>query len=137
MSSEGPRVALLLLALAPLAACADLERGPAPLVPDAGPDTGPSDGGGVSFAAVLPLLVEGCRRCHAPGQMAGNTSFLLTGDAAAEYKSVQGLVDVSMPGKSRLLAKASGQGHTGGTIYRAGSPEYEALLAWIVGGANP
>lgn len=133
MSSE--RLRILLCAIA-LGGCADLERGPAPPLPDAGPDSGASDGG-ASFVTVRPLIDDGCGRCHTAGGMAGNTTFLLTGDAAAEYKAVRALVDPGAPAGSRLLAKATGQGHGGGTIYRAGSPEYAALLAWISGGANP
>jgi hypothetical protein len=139
MSSENAlcRLALALL-LAAAGGCADLDRGPAPPVPDACPDTGgTSDGGGPPFARVKPLVDDGCRRCHAPGQMAGDTGLLLTGDAAAEYTAVSRFVDVATPTHSRLLAKASGQGHGGGTIYRTPSPEYAALLAWIAGGANP
>jgi hypothetical protein len=136
MSSE--RVARgLLLALALAAGCADLERGPRPPVPDAGPDVAAAEGGGLSFASVRPLLDDGCRHCHSAGGMAGNTTYLLTGDAAAEYAAVRALVDPGAPAGSRLLAKASGQGHGGGTIYRVGSPEYAALLAWIQSGAGP
>jgi hypothetical protein len=130
------RLALAVLAL-PAVACADLERGPAPPVPEAGPDVTPGDGGAISFETVRPLLDDGCRHCHAAGQQAGDTSFLLTGDAAAEYTATRQLVDPTAPGASRLLAKASGQGHGGGTIYRAGSAEYAALLAWIQSGAGP
>jgi hypothetical protein len=135
MSSE--RLTILALALATAVGCADLERGPAPVPPDAGPDTASADGGGLAFASVRPLLDDGCRGCHSAGQMAGNTGFLLTGEAAAEYTAVRAFLDPSMPGRSRLLAKASGQGHGGGAIYRAASAEYAALLAWISGGANP
>jgi hypothetical protein len=134
MSSERWPVALL---LALLASCADLERGPAPVPPDAGPDVLPGDGAGVTFASVRPLLDEGCRRCHAAGQMAGNTAFLLDGDPAAEYRAVRAFLDPGSPARSRLLAKASGQGHGGGAIYRPASAEYAALLAWIASGANP
>jgi hypothetical protein len=134
MSSERCLVAVL---LALLAGCADLERGPAPLPPDAGPDALAGDGGGVTFASVRPLLDEGCRRCHAAGQMAGNTAFLLDGDPAAEYRAVRAFLDTATPARSRLLAKASGQGHGGGAIYRPASAEYAALLAWITSGANP
>jgi hypothetical protein len=117
--------------------CADLERGPAPPAPDAAADATGGDGGAIPFAMVQPLLDGGCRRCHAPGQEAGDTAFVLTGDVAAEYISVRRLVDPTAPAASRLLAKASGQGHRGGTIYRVSSPEYAALLAWIQSGAGP
>jgi hypothetical protein len=133
MSSE--RVLIWLAAIA-LAGCADLERGPSPPPPDAGPDTGASDAG-PSFAAVRALIDDGCGRCHTAGGMAGNSTFILTGAPAAEYQAVRALVDPGAPAGSRLLAKATGQGHGGGTVYRAGSPEYAALLAWISGGANP
>lgn len=133
MSSRALLVTMALLA----SACADLERGPAPPVPDAGPDATAGDGGAIGFATVRPLLDEGCRRCHAPGQMAGMTSLLLTGDPMAEYTAVRALVDPSAPTQSRLLAKASGQGHQGGAVYRVGSTEYASLLAWIQSGASP
>src|SRR3954469_20958649 len=131
MSSEPWR----LLALVVLVGCADLERGPAPPPPDAGPDAG--DAGGVSFASVRPLLEDGCRPCHAAGQTAGNTAFLRGGDAAAERAAVRPFLDTTTPARSRLLAKASGQGHAGGAVYRPASAQYAALLAWISGGANP
>jgi len=127
------RVLLAVLVLA--SACADLERGPAPPIPDAGPDGG--DGGALGFASVRPLLEQSCKRCHAPGEMAGGTSLLFTGDAAAEYGAVRALVDLTSPARSRLLAKAAGQGHGGGAIFRPESPEYAALLAWIQKGAAP
>jgi len=142
MSSEALRtsrrhIAGLGLALAVFTSCADLERGPAPPVPDAGPDAAATDGGAISFATVRPLLVSGCARCHAPGQMAGNSGLVLTGDVAADYQSVRALVDPMAPAQSRLLAKAAGQGHSAGAIYRPGSPEYNALLAWVQSGAVP
>jgi len=136
MSSELRRALLAMLAL-PVLACADLQRGPAPAVPEAGPDVTASDDGGIAFATVRPLLDDGCRHCHAAGQQAGDSGFLLNGDTAAEYLAVRAFVDVGAPTGSRLLAKASGQGHGGGTIYRVGSPEYAALLAWIENGAGP
>ena len=138
MSSERRRVPVLFcLALLSAAGCADFERGPAPPVPEAGPEAPAADAGGVAFATVRPLLDDGCRRCHVSGGMAGSSMFLLTGDAMAEYTAARSIVDPSAPAQSRLLAKASGQGHQGGTIYRLGSAEYAALLAWIQGGASP
>jgi hypothetical protein len=132
------RVLVVLL----LVGCADLERGPRPLVPDAGPDAaqaevGPPVDGGVTFASVYPLLDSGCKHCHMTGGMAADTMFLLTGDAMTDYAVVRALVDPANPASSRLLAKASGQGHQGGAIYRTSSTEYAALLAWIQGGATP
>src|SRR5438552_15626591 len=78
-----------------LGACADFSRGePSPKVDAGGPTEGGAEGGGdggaaLSFATdVYPLLVPTCRMCHAPGQMAGDTQLLFTGDAAADYPTV-------------------------------------------------
>ena len=38
-------------------------------------------------------------------------------------------VDTSAPAGSRLLSKRSGNGHEGGAVYAAGSPEYDTILA--------
>jgi hypothetical protein len=35
------------------------------------------------------------------------------------------------------LAKMSGNAHQGGTVYAAGSAEYETVLHWIQQGAPP
>jgi hypothetical protein len=139
MSSELARRLVLLLALG---GCADLERGPRPQLPDAAADLAPAeagagDTGGVTFAAVYPLIDGGCTRCHMPGGMAASSPFQLTGQAATDYPGVRALVDLMAPAASRLLAKTAGQGHGGGVIYRVGSTEYAALLAWIAGGAAP
>jgi hypothetical protein len=142
MSSEVAVRVLMLASILGLA-CADVERGPRPPGPDAAPDTGPleagagSDSGGISFASVRPLIDDQCRRCHVAGGMADNSSFLLAGDATAEYTAVRALVDVAAPTQSRLLLKAAGQNHGGGVVYRPTSPEYAALLAWIQAGAAP
>ena len=147
MTSEAIRI-LAVGALAfgvSAAACADFSRGePSPPVADAG---APSDGGdaatgdggsSLSFATdVLPLLVPTCQMCHAPGQMAGDTQLLFTGTAATDYPTVLMFVDTSAAAGSRLLAKMSGNGHQGGTVYAPGSPEYLTVLHWIQQGAPP
>ena|SRR5436190_3488918 len=126
-----------------LAGCADLERGPRPPAPDAAPDVAPPEAGsgaadsGIAFASVWPLIDGGCKRCHMPGGMAASSSFLLTGQADTDYPLVHALVEPSAPAGSRLLAKATGQGHGGGVIYAMSSNEYAALLAWIQSGAAP
>jgi hypothetical protein len=127
-----------------MAGCADVERGPRPSQPDAAPDVAAGDGGGmageaggISFTSVRPLIDEGCRRCHSAGGMAATSSFLLTGETMADYTAVRPLVDLAAPAGSRLLTKASGQGHGGGVIYKPGSSEYAALLTWIETGAAP
>jgi hypothetical protein len=134
--------ALLVMVVA-LGGCADWERGPAPVVPDASET---SDGGAgetgaetakLSYAAdIAPLMVR-CARCHATGQEAGRTQLLLTGNPAADLATVTKFVDTSAPAGSRLLSKMSGKGHEGGSIYAAGSPEYQTVLQWIQQGASP
>ena len=126
------------------AACADFSRGePSPPAVDAGGppagDAATGDGAApVSFATdVFPLLVPTCQMCHAPGQMAGDTQLLFTGTAATDYATVLTFVDTSAPAGSRLLAKMGGNGHQGGTVYAAASPEYETVLHWIQQGAPP
>ncbi|RKH11470.1 hypothetical protein D7V97_11115 [Corallococcus sp. CA053C] len=122
--------------------CADFERGE----PTADAGVSPTnDGGGggdggeaVSFASsVHPLLTSGCQSCHRSGGAAGDTGFQLTGDAEADYLEASALIDASNPSASRLLRKATGAGHGGGTIYRDTSTEYQTLLAWVAGGAQP
>ena len=123
-------------------ACADFARGPTSPAVDAAADGGGAgdsgDGGVVSFAtSVHPLLIAACQRCHAAGAEAGDTQLLLTGDAAADYVTVSRLVDAAVPAGSRLLSKATGNGHGGGTVFAAGSPEYQTVLQWIQQGAHP
>ena len=133
-----------LLVLATLGGgCADLSRGPATPVVDAG-TTEAGDGGlprsdaALSFAAdVHGILVGTCQRCHTEGGEAGDTNLLLTGDATADLTATALFVDVNAPASSRLLAKMSGHGHGGGTLYAAGTPEYQTVLAWIQEGARP
>jgi hypothetical protein len=142
-SRQGRAAGVLACALALVAsACADFSRGePSPPKPDAGQpssDAGGEGGAGTSFATTVhPLLTSGCQRCHAAGQEAGNTQLLLTGSAEADYATVNMFVDTSAPSGSRLLAKMSGNGHQGGTVYAAGSPEYQTILQWIQQGAPP
>jgi hypothetical protein len=131
---------LLLLAALAAAGCADWERGPDPEVADAAPpsDAGAGDGTmAAGFAPARAVLMAACGRCHVPGQTAGKTRFLLGGDAAADHAAAFMFVDVSNPAASRLLLKASGQGHEGGAVLRADSPEYATLLTWIASGAGP
>jgi hypothetical protein len=134
--------ALITVALAAAFGCADLERGPAAVEPDAGPAADgaaetSSDVAALSFASSVRPLLEACVRCHAAGQEAGDTQLVFTGAAAADYAAVSRFVDTAAPSGSRLLAKMSGQGHEGGSIYAAGSPEYQTVLQWIQQGARP
>ena len=118
------------------AACADLSRGPAP---PAAVDAGASEGGdaAVSFAVVEDILIAGCQRCHSTDGEAGDTTLLLTGDAAADLETVARFVDVNAPAVSRLLAKMAGNGHGGGAVYGAATPEYQTVLRWVQEGARP
>jgi mono/diheme cytochrome c family protein len=117
--------------------CADFSRGPSPVVPDGGaPEGGTANpDAAVSFADVEAILIGSCQRCHSAGGEAGDTTFLLTGDAAADYTTASKFVDVNTPASSRLLAKMSGNGHGGGTVHAAGTPEYQTVLRWIQEGA--
>lgn len=139
MSSE-PRCLLLGGVLLLAGACADFERGPAAPPVDAGSDASGgagSDAHDAGFAAARAVLIARCAGCHAPGQNAGGTALLLGGDAAADYAAVRMFVDVDQPAASRLLRKASGQGHGGGSILLPESAEYATLFAWMQGGAGP
>ena len=129
-----------------LAACAEFSRGEPSPVADAGapPDGGGGDGATadgaatLSFAAaVYPLLVPACEGCHSAGNEAGDTQLLFVGEAAADHATVVMFVDTSAPASSRLLTKATGNGHQGGAVYAAGSAEYNTILQWIQQGAQP
>lgn len=127
---------MALVAAAPLG-CADFSRGPTQVSTDETPDGGGSgDGkGSLSFATdVYPLLTI-CQNCHVAGGAASATSLLFAGNAATDYTTILKFVDTSAPEGSRMLSKMSGNGHGGGTIYAAGTPEYETVLHWIQQGA--
>jgi hypothetical protein len=133
------------------AGCADWSRGPTST--GAGADGGAgadaagavgTDGGAEGSAAQLTfadpihgLLISACQPCHSTGQEAGDTMYLLTGDATADYTTVSQFIDTSAPAGSQLLVKMSGSGHGGGTVYAADSPEYLSILRWIQEGAPP
>lgn len=127
--------------------CADFSRGGAAPHADAGDgpaDSSAPEGGGpssdaaLSFAAdVHGILTGTCERCHAAGQEAGDTMLILTGDASADYAVVMPFINTSAPASSRLLAKMSGNGHGGGTLYAVGTPQYQTVLLWIQEGAPP
>jgi hypothetical protein len=144
MTSERALLRIAFCALAALAgACADFSRGPAPAGVDGGAgeagEGGPaSPDAAASFATdVHGILTGSCMRCHSDGGEASDTAFLLTGDAAADLETTTRFIDVNAPAASRLLAKMSGNGHGGGTVHAAGTPEYETVLRWIQEGARP
>jgi hypothetical protein len=128
---------LLALTLVLGAGCADFSRGePTPHL-DAAPEAADGDGGALpTFAgSIHTLLLMNCGGCHEAGKQAGGSSYILNGDPTADGLAVRALVDTSNPAASRLLSKAAGTGHSGGTIFATDSPEYAMLLAWIQGGA--
>jgi len=128
--------AVIALAAGSFAGCADLSRGdPSPASADAGDAGTGGDGATLSFATdVLPVLAP-CTTCHMAGGQAGDTSLLFSADAAATYAAVVRLVDTTAPAASRLLSKASGNGHGGGSIFLPGSSQYQTILTWIQQGA--
>jgi hypothetical protein len=138
MTSDRRRaVVSLVLVTGVLGGCADLSRGAANPVADAGAEQGEA-GGGASFATgVHPLLLSACGGCHAAGEEAGDTGLLFSGDPAADLVRVRNFVNTDAPASSRLVAKMSGNGHQGGTVFAAGTQEYTTVLAWIQGGALP
>lgn len=134
--------ALVVVLIALAIGCADFSRGRT--IADAG-DGGEtadavatSDGqAALSFATDIYSVLSICMNCHVPGGAASTTSLIFSGNAASDYATVLGFVDISAPASSRLLAKMSGNGHGGGTVYAAGSAEYETVLQWIQQGAQP
>jgi hypothetical protein len=124
------------------ASCADLERGEraAGGGADGGAEAGPpgDGGGGLTFAQdVHPLLLGGCGDCHAAGGQASDTGLVFTGDPDADRAATLAFVNADAPAQSRLLNKASGNGHEGGAIYTADSTEYQTILGWIMQGTSP
>lgn len=129
--------AALLLSLTLTSACADFKRGEYWELDDAPADEG-EDGEYRYAADVHPLLDAGCERCHAPGNSAENTGFLiLTDDVDSSYASALEFVNLDSPAASRLLSKTAGDAHGGGVIFDDRSAEYDLLLAWIEQGAPP
>jgi hypothetical protein len=132
---------LALALIASTIGCADFSRGPTSSGAGGGEGTvdaaGTADGATLSFATdVLPLLSI-CKNCHVSDGQASQTALIFSGNTSTDYATVVQFVDTSTPAGSRLLAKIKGNGHGGGTIYAAGSPEYETILTWIEQGASP
>jgi hypothetical protein len=131
----------LTLALAALTAstagCADFSRGPEAVPVDGGAGEGgtANPDGAATFAAVEAILISGCQRCHSAGGEAGDTAFLLTGNAGDDFATASLFVDPNAPSSSRLLTKMSGSGHGGGTVFGTGTPEYQTVSSWIQEGA--
>ncbi len=136
MSGWGWLLPLSLLASVP--ACADFSRGGAGPEPSASTDAGaPPDGASLSFAAGIYPLLAVCVNCHVPGGAAASSALIFAGHAGTDYDAVLQFVQTAAPASSRLLAKLSGSGHGGGTIYAAETPQYMTILTWIQQGAPP
>jgi hypothetical protein len=98
----------------------------------------PAAPAGPSFQrAIHPLLMQGCKSCHAQGAAAAATALILSGDAALDHASVRRVLDLRAPAASAILAKASGQKlHAGGAPWPVGGPAYGRVIAWIQAGAR-
>ena len=87
-------------------------------------------------AHIAPMAAMGGMKMFGDAfPFAGNSAFLLNGDVQADAIVVRMFIDVTSPAGSRLLSKASGNGHMGGTVIPAGTNDYATLLAWIGAGA--
>jgi hypothetical protein len=101
----------------------------------AGPEA-VSRAGRLDYAPIVhDALNQACSGCHRSGALAGNTGYVLSGEAAADFASARRFVDLEAPEASSLLLKASGAGHAGGAIYPPGADAYLRLLQWIQFGA--
>lgn len=86
-----------------------------------------------------PLLEKYCFLCHRDGGLAGNSRFKLVpkdqaGALEANFKMVKTLAAEAINGTSIMLLRPSGkhpQGHTGGTIFQPGSPDYSMLSLFV------
>jgi hypothetical protein len=126
-----------LVAFALLLGCADFTRG-AYWEVDGQATEGGLEGELGYERDIHPLLDAGCERCHGPGNSAGDTNYsVISTDIGASYMSALGFVDLDSPGDSRLLSKAAGSGHGGGTIFAEDGDEYDLILQWIEQGALP
>jgi hypothetical protein len=135
MSSDR-RWALAPFLLAAALGCADFSRG-GPAAAETNDASATGDGGALGFSTDVDPLLAACKSCHVPGGAASASSLIFTGNAATDYKAVLQFVNATVPASSRLLSKASGNGHGGGTVYAAGTKQYETILAWIQQGAPP
>lgn len=79
---------------------------------------------------VLPILNTNCKSCHG-----SNGNFSIT-SSATPYAGVTPFVNMATPIASKLLTKASGVSHGGGTVLSSSSAEYTTLRDWINEGAT-
>lgn len=75
---------------------------------------------------IKTLVETKCIRCHTSGKKAGHTSMLfIAGDNVNNLNALQNLINNK--GGERLVNKATGRRHGGGTQVSAGSAEAQAL----------
>lgn len=138
-----------------MAACASWSRGGDPEQADAGASSDasttadgaadgaavtPPDGGGApatTFATIHPLLLSACRDCHRAGGQAANTTLLYNGNASADLAATLPYINRNDAGNSRLLTKAAGRNHGGGSVWAQGSSQAAAVIQWIQQGTQP
>lgn len=92
----------------------------------------------LSFAddGVHQVLMVSCASSGCHGTGAGGYS--LTGTVGTDYSNTLNTVTPGDGANSRLLKKATNaSSHAGGPIFDVGTPDYELVLEWINGGANP
>jgi hypothetical protein len=114
--------------------CADFKRGPGPR--DAAPEAAVQ--GDVTLVEdltfetdVYRILQIRCEDCHKSGGMGGYTRFVLTGNARIDRAMVMALVTPGDPAASLLLARATGDSHTGGQVLVPDSDPYNTIANWI------
>lgn len=82
-------------------------------------------------STILPILTARCGSCHVA---AGNSDFVLTGNAEGDFGAVASRVNVSNPANSLLLLKGDGTLPMTGTTAAplpATDPDYTTILNWI------
>jgi len=115
------------------AGCADFHRGPAPLDGGDGADAASVLQDRSFETSVYPILELRCSGCHSVGGQAQSTRLDLTGNARLDRPMVVALATPGSPSDSLLLRRAAGEGHTGGQVLSAGTPEYQTISDWILG----
>lgn len=91
----------------------------------------------VSYAAAVhEVLIDNCTDSGCHGSGAGG--FLLSGDIDSDYAATLNEVTPGNALGSKLVKKATNtSSHTGGPVLAPGTADYDLVVAWINGGANP
>lgn len=82
------------------------------------------------------LLTNACGSCHAEGQFAGGTSYLVPSDPHAHFVAARSLVTPGNASKSKLYTRALGSEHAAGAIFTEDSEEAKLIAKWIDEGAH-